>query len=58
MTEKEKELYEKTFKPAYDALIAEYSFDTADLPGEIWLDVQGFEGIYKVSNKRRLKSLK
>ena len=56
MTEKEKELYEKTFKPAYDALIAEYSFDTADLPGEIWLDVQGFEGVYKVSNKRRLKS--
>ena len=25
--------------------------------GEIWVDVKGYEGLYKVSNKGRIKSL-
>ena len=28
-----------------------------DLPGEIWIDAFGFEGIYEVSNKGRIRSL-
>lgn len=28
-----------------------------DLPGEEWRDIEGFEGIYQVSNKGRVKSL-
>lgn len=33
------------------------SLDLKDLKGEEWKDVQGFEGLYKVSNKGRVKSL-
>ena len=28
-----------------------------DLPGEIWVDAYGFDGIYEVSNKGRIRSL-
>lgn len=34
-----------------------YSLDICNLPGEIWKDIEGFEGIYQVSNKGRVKSL-
>lgn len=33
-------------------------YDLKDLEGEIWKDVVGFEGLYKVSNYSRVKSLK
>ena len=29
-----------------------------DLPGEVWKDVVGYEGVYKISNKGRLSSFK
>lgn len=35
----------------------EYSLNLQDLPGEIWKDIEGFEGTYQVSNKGRVKSL-
>lgn len=35
----------------------EYSLDLRDLPGEVWEDIEGFEGKYQVSNKGRVKSL-
>ena len=28
-----------------------------DLPGEVWVDAYGFDGIYEVSNKGRIRSL-
>ena len=34
-----------------------YSLDLRDLPGEVWKDIEGLEGIYQVSNKGRVKSL-
>lgn len=30
---------------------------TEDLPGEVWIDVYGFDGYYEVSNKGRLRSI-
>lgn len=35
----------------------EYSLNLQDLPGEVWKDIEGFEGKYQVSNKGRVKSL-
>lgn len=35
----------------------EYSLDLQDLPGEVWKDIEGFEGKYQISNKGRVKSL-
>lgn len=32
-------------------------FSIEDKPGEIWRDIEGFEGLYQVSNKGRVKSL-
>lgn len=32
-------------------------FDLTDFPGEIWKSVEGYEGIYEVSNFGRIKSL-
>ena len=29
----------------------QYNLDLRDLPGEIWKDIEGFEGKYMVSNK-------
>ena len=33
------------------------SLDLKDLDGEIWKDIPGYEGLYSVSNKGRVKSL-
>lgn len=33
-------------------------FDLEDLPGEVWVDIPGYEGFYQVSNKDRVRSLK
>lgn len=33
------------------------NYDLSDLPGEIWKDVAGYEGLYLVSNKGRIKSV-
>lgn len=32
--------------------------DSVDLPGEVWKNIEGYEGFYQVSNKGRVKSLK
>jgi hypothetical protein len=29
-----------------------------DLEGEVWKDIQGYEGLYQISNKGRVKSIK
>lgn len=31
--------------------------DIEDIDGEIWVDIKGFEGLYQISNKQRIKSL-
>ena len=36
---------------------ASFNYDLTDMAGEIWKDVDGYEGIYMVSNKGRVKSL-
>lgn len=33
------------------------SIELKDLPGEVWKDICGYEGLYMVSNKGRVKSL-
>ena len=33
------------------------SLELKDMPGEIWKDICGYEGLYMVSNKGRIKSL-
>lgn len=33
------------------------NFDLQDLDGEFWEDILGYEGLYKISNKSRVKSL-
>lgn len=33
------------------------SLDLKDLPGEVWKDIRGYEGLYMVSSKGRVKSL-
>lgn len=43
---------EKKTKPSIKA-----DYNVADLPDEVWKDVVGYEGIYMVSNKGRVKSM-
>ena len=57
MTEREKERYEQ-YKLAYAAFIAVYPFMLEDLEGEIWADIEGYDGDYQESNYGRTKSLK
>lgn len=33
------------------------NYDLTDIPGEVWKDIEGYEGLYMVSNKGRIKSL-
>ena len=46
------------FKPAYDALMKFYPFTLEDLDGEIWRDIDDYEGDYQISNFARAKTLK
>jgi hypothetical protein len=39
-------------------LLINQTFFYCDLPGELWKDVRGFENLYAVSNKGRVKNLK
>jgi hypothetical protein len=39
-------------------LYDKYFFSNIDLEGEVWVDVKGLEGFYKISNLGRVKSLK
>lgn len=59
MTDKEKirhkERYEN-YKLAYAALMLCYPFGLEDIDGEEWRDIEGFEGIYQISNYGRVKS--
>lgn len=41
---------------AYDALMKFYPFTLDDLDGEEWRDINGYEGLYQVSNFGRVKS--
>ena len=45
-------------KPAYEALMKCYPFTLENLPGEIWKDIDGYNGDYHISNFGRVKSLK
>lgn len=54
MTESEKKRYEQ-YKLAYAAFIACYPFELEDLQGEIWADIEGYDGYYQESNYRRTK---
>ena len=59
MTEKEKERRKKSYedyKLAYAALMLCYPFGLENLDGEEWRDVEGYEGIYQISNYGRVKS--
>ena len=58
MTDRERELYETKYKPAYAALMKVYPFTPDDLGGEQWKDVVGYEGLYQVSTFGRVKSFK
>lgn len=40
-----------------DKLLPHQNFSLDDLEGEIWKDIQGYEGYYQVSNLGRVKSL-
>lgn len=51
----EKRSIEK-YLPAYQAFISVYPFGLKDLDGEIWADVEGYEGLYEISNFGRVKS--
>jgi len=57
MTEYDKKRYEQ-YKLAYAAFIALYPFGLEDLQGEIWADIEGYDGDYQESNYGRTKSLK
>jgi hypothetical protein len=56
-TEYEKRIMEfdesKSFEP-YEYYL---NYSTKDISGEIWIDINGYEGLYKVSNIGRVKSL-
>ena len=39
------------------AKVPEEIYHVPDLPGEVWKDIEGYEGLYAVSNKGRVKSL-
>lgn len=45
-------------KPLYSNIKVQKPSTEEDLEGEIWRDVVGYEGLYKVSNKGRVKSLR
>lgn len=59
MTDKEKvrrkELY-ADYKLAYAALMLCYPFGLEDIDGEEWRNIEGYEGIYQISNYGRVKS--
>ena len=57
MKEYDKKRYEQ-YKLAYAAFIAVYPFMLEDLEGEIWADIEGYDGDYQESNYGRTKSLK
>lgn len=40
-----------------DKLLSHQNFSLDDLEGEIWKDIQGYDGYYQVSNLGRVKSL-
>lgn len=41
----------------YKAKRKDRGFDVSDLDGEEWMDIEGYEGIFQVSNLGRIKSL-
>ena len=57
MTDYERKRYEDA-KLAYAALMLCYPFELEDIEGEIWRDIEGFEGHYQISNYGRVKSFK
>ena len=40
-----------------DNLLPHQNFSLEDMEGEIWKDIEGFEGYFKISNLGRIKSL-
>lgn len=55
-----KTLKKHTFKSNFPGSEKEYPFQNntpANIPGEIWKDIPGFEGSFQASNKGRIRSL-
>lgn len=44
-------------KKCRHSLLPKRTFNTDDLPGELWENIHGYEGVYMVSNMGRVKSL-
>lgn len=60
----EKSKLSRTAQITVDKLLIDYdkheqlnNFQLEDLPGEIWADIEGYENLYKVSTRARVKSL-
>lgn len=49
-------LYRTKYLPAYLLFIALYPFGLEDLPGEIWVWIKDYKGLYQISNYGRVKS--
>jgi len=43
-------------KEAVDTIFEVVNQNSANLPGEVWKDIEGYEGLYQISNKGRVKS--
>ena len=53
------EALEDTYFAVIDSLTRKNPFDNIeDLPGEIWADIAGYDGMYQISTKGRVKSFK
>ncbi len=53
------EALENTYFAVIDSLTRKNPFDNIeDLPGEIWADIAGYDGMYQISTKGRVKSFK
>ena len=44
-------------KKKHEEKRAMFNTNLEDMPGEIWKDIENFEGLYQISNKGRVKSL-
>lgn len=52
----EKFLKRQELRRKFAEFVQHYPLSTEDIDGEIWRDVVGYEGIYRVSNFGRVKS--
>ncbi|MBR0288798.1 MAG: NUMOD4 motif-containing HNH endonuclease, partial [Selenomonadaceae bacterium] len=55
MTDRERELYETKYKPAYAAFMKAYPLSLDNLVGERWAWIRNYEGLYQESTLGRTK---